>query len=53
MFFFNLIILLDLPYDSGQNEIFFVKIKTRVQFSTQAKKLVAVNPKVVAVHIRF
>ena len=28
----NLIILLDLRYDSGQNEIFFLKIETRVQF---------------------
>ena len=30
--FLNLIILLDLPYDSGRNEIFFVKIKTRIWF---------------------
>ena len=60
--FLNLIILLDLPYDSGRNEIFFVKIKTTVQFKyhqiesylpcTQAKK-VAVNSKAIAVHIRF
>ena len=58
-----MIILLDLLSDSGQNEIFFVKIKTRVQFRqdqtesyppcTQAKKLVAVNSKVIAVYIRL
>ena len=30
--FLNLIILLDLSYDSGRNEIFFVKIKTRIRF---------------------
>ena len=61
--FFNLIILLDLPYDSGQNKISFVKIKTRVQLRLyqivsylpciQAKKLVAVNRKIIAAHIRF
>ena len=61
--FLNLINLLDLPYDSGQNKIFFVKFKIKFQFRsyqivsylpcTQAKILVTVSSKVVAVQYRI